>query len=276
LKIADSIDHITVDTFTLPPHNTTNCYVIGENNDALLIDAISHGNNEVSSSLADNSISKIKYSAVTHPHPDHYNGLERILSHFGGKVLCHAETAASLSHGTLTPDKMTIFSGNEILKIAGYTIQVIHTPGHFPGHLCFYLEEEKILFSGDTILGRGTTIISPPEGDMTAYLDTLNKLANMDIDIICPGHGPVIKGYAHETIQWYIEHRIMREQRIINAIDNGLSTIAKIAGEIYTAEDFLMHGQDLIPRAERMVLAHLIKLKNENTVIQEGSHYYLT
>jgi len=138
------------------------------------------------------------------------------------------------------------------------------------------LEEEKILFSGDTILGRGTTIISPPEGDMTAYLDTLNKLANMDIDIICPGHGPVIKGYAHETIQWYIEHRIMREQRIINAIDNGLSTIAKIAGEIYTAEDFLMHGQDLIPRAERMVLAHLIKLKNENTVIQEGSHYYLT
>ncbi len=275
MKIADKIDHIAVDTFTLPPHNTTNCYVIGENNDALLIDAICHGNNEVSSCLKKNSINSIKYSAITHPHPDHYSGLKRILSGFSGKVLCHPDTARYLTSEIVKPEDITVFSGEETLNIAGYTIQVIHTPGHFPGHLCFYVNEEKILFSGDTILGRGTTIISPPEGDMTAYLNTLNKLAGMDIEMICPGHGPVIKGYAREAIQWYIDHRMMREQRIINALKNGLSAVTKIAEKIYTEEDFVMHGHDLIPRAERVVLAHLIKLKNENTVTQKGSHYYL-
>ena len=94
-------------------------------------------------------------------------------------------------------------------------MQVLHTPGHSNGHLCFYLKEQKILFSGDTILGRGTTIISPPEGDMTDYLKTLNMLAAMDIDIICPGHGPIIKGYDSEVIHWYIEHRMIDRKSVV-------------------------------------------------------------
>ena len=276
MKITDRIDLIPVSTFTLPPHNTTNCYIIGEDKDALLIDAICHGNNEVSACLQENQISSITYSAITHPHPDHTIGLDKILSDFNGKALCHPDTAQHLTSEIINPDDITVFSGDEVLNISGYTIQVLHTPGHFPGHLCFYLEEEKILFSGDTILGRGTTIISPPEGDMTAYLNTLNKLADMDIDMICPGHGPIITDYAHEVIQWYIEHRMMREQRIINALQNGLSTIPEIAKKIYTEEDFQMHGYDLIPRAERVVLAHLIKLENENRVTKKNSKYSLT
>ena len=101
-------------------------------------------------------------------------------------------------------------------------------------------------------------------------------LAVMDIDIICPGHGPIIRGYASEAIQWYIEHRMMREQRIISALKNGLNTISKIAEKIYTKEDFLMHGYDLMPRAERVVLAHLLKLENENIVFKKDSKYYLS
>ncbi len=100
-------------------------------------------------------------------------------------------------------------------------------------------------------------------------------LAVMDIDIICPGHGPIIRGYAREVIQWYIEHRMMREQRIISALKLGLNTIPKIAEKIYTKEDFLMHGYDLIPRAERVVLAHLLKLENEHMVTKHNSQYFL-
>ena len=276
LKIADKVEHVTVDTYTLPPHNKTNCYVLGENSDAVLIDAICHGGNEVNSCLRDNNIRSIKYSAITHPHPDHYSGLDRILSGFGGKVLCHPDTASYLTPQIISPENTAVFSGEETLHIAGNTIQVLHTPGHFTGHLCFYLKEQKILFSGDTILGRGTTIISPPEGDMIDYLNTLNMLAALDIDIICPGHGPIIRGYAREVIQWYIEHRMMREQRIIKALTSGLSTIPKIAEKIYTEEDFLMHGYDLIPRAERVVLAHLLKLEKEGTVTEKDLKYYLS
>lgn len=275
LKIADKVEHVTVETYTLPPHNKTNCYVIGEDCDALLIDAICHGGNEVSSCLRDNSIRSIKYSAITHPHPDHYSGLDRILSDFGGKALCHPDTASYLTTQIISPDDTAVFSGEETLHVAGNTIQVLHTPGHFTGHLCFYLKEQKILFSGDTILGRGTTIISPPEGDMTDYLKTLNMLAAMDIDIICPGHGPIIRGNVRKVIQWYIEHRMMREQRIISALKSGLNTIPKIAEKIYTKEDFLMHGYDLIPRAERVVLAHLLKLENEHMVTKHNSQYFL-
>ena len=279
MEFKKNIRAATVITSTLPPHHATNGYIIGDDGEALLIDPIYAPGNPLAVCLKENGIKKIQYAAITHPHPDHYGGVDVLLAAHGGKVLCHRYINDAMTFGASDKDKIIRFSGGEILKIGGYTIKVLHTPGHSPAHLCFYVEEEKILFSGDTILGYGTSIISPPEGNMSDYMNSLKELASMEIRMICPAHGPIIEERAPERIQWYIAHRVMREEKILDAIQTGLSTIPSITKAIYNEEDFKMHGYDLLPRAERSVLAHMEKLETDGVVIKEkkadGDHYRL-
>jgi endoribonuclease LACTB2 len=279
MKLPDKIFKATVNTLTLPPHHTTNCYVIGGDREALLIDPIYQPGNPLDACLKENDIRSIQYAAVTHPHPDHHGGIDTLLETRGGSVLCHRDIARDETFGAPDPDRMRRFSGGETIDTNGYSVQVLHTPGHSPAHLCFYIQEEGILFSGDTILGHGTSIISPPEGDMADYMQTLEKLAAMDIRTICPAHGPVIDRQAPERIQWYIAHRMMREALVLEALKEGESQIAPITRKIYNEEDFQMHGRDLQPRAERTVLAHLQKLEKEGVVVKQdttdGPHYQL-
>jgi glyoxylase-like metal-dependent hydrolase (beta-lactamase superfamily II) len=268
-----------VNTSTLPPHHATNCYVMEDERGALLIDPIYAPGNPLDECMKENHIRSIRYAAITHPHPDHHGGVNELLAAFGGHLLCHDNILGDTPFGAPDPGRVHRFSGGETIDIDGYTLQVLHTPGHSPTHLCFYIPEERILFSGDTILGYGTSIISPPEGDMADYLHTLETLAALDIRTICPAHGPVIEERAPERIRWYITHRRERETLILEALKEGLSRIPVITRRIYNEKDFQMHGRDLLPRAERTVLAHLGKLEKENIVSREnkedGDHYFL-
>lgn len=279
MRLSRHIHKATAHTFTLPPHHTTNCYIIGRDKEAFLIDPIFEGGGSLETCLKENGIGSIRYAAITHPHPDHYGGIDSLLGTFGGRLLCHRNNGKRITFGASNNKDINHLSGGEVIETSDYTIQVLDTPGHSPAHLCFYIREEGILFSGDTILGYGTSIISPPEGDMADYLNTLNRLAGMDVRIICPSHGPVIAQKAPERIRWYIDHRMMREARVLEALDSGLTTIPKITKAIYNEEDFQMHGHDLQPRAERTVQAHLEKLEKEGAVVREGGggkfHFHL-
>jgi glyoxylase-like metal-dependent hydrolase (beta-lactamase superfamily II) len=278
MRLNSHIHIATVDTFTLPPHHTTNCYIIGGDGEALLIDPIFESGGTLEACLQENGIRAIRYAAVTHPHPDHYGGIDALLGTYGGKLLCHRDNGKEMTFGASSGHAIERFEGDEVIRTAAGAIRVLHTPGHSPAHLCFYIEEEGILFSGDTILGYGTSIISPPEGDMADYLETLHRLAAMEIRTICPSHGPVIDRGAKERIHWYIDHRLMREERVLAALKSGLTTIAEIARAIYNEEDFQMHGRDLQPRAERTVQAHLEKLEKDGVVASAGnapSHFHL-
>lgn len=268
MRIAKDIHKVTVNTFTLPPHHSTNSYVIGGGRDAVLIDPIHERGGALSSCLEQNNCQGIQWAAVTHPHPDHYGGVSALLQRFGGKVLCHRDAALDGAFGTSGDEPITGFQGGETLRAGSCTIEVLHTPGHSPAHLCFYIKDGGILFSGDVILGHGTSMISPPEGDMADYMQTLHRLAAMDIRMICPSHGPVITRGAPERIQWYIAHRQMREARVRDALAEGLTTLAAITRRIYDEADYQMHGSGLLPRARRSVLAHLEKLEKEGVVIR--------
>jgi glyoxylase-like metal-dependent hydrolase (beta-lactamase superfamily II) len=244
-----------------------------------VIDPIYQAGGPIDAAFAAFGISTIQYAAVTHPHPDHFGGLDTLMNRLGGKLACHRDAADPYLFGLPGTDRIASFSGGETIETTDYQIQVIHSPGHNAAHLCFYIETEGILFSGDTILGHGTSIISPPEGDMADYMQTLAILASLDVRMICPAHGPVIDQGAPERIQWYIAHRRMREERVLAALQQGVSSLSAITRQIYTADDYRMHGAGLLPRAERSVLAHLEKLQKEGLVAKEtstrGTRYYL-
>jgi glyoxylase-like metal-dependent hydrolase (beta-lactamase superfamily II) len=273
MEILPGIYHLPIPTRTLPPHRSTNSYVVAGADSAMLIDAICpDGPSDALSdyeSVFKNSRKAAPTAAVTHQHPDHYLGLARPLAEFGGKIICHFLTRPNLSRAFPEGIFGDDLEGGEVFTVGGYTIRIIHTPGHSPGHICLYLEEERILFSGDTILGFGTSIISPPEGEMAPYIQSLETLSKLDIRFIFPGHGPIIDKRANRRIRWYIEHRKMRERRVLEAMAGAGMTPSDIAEKIYGEEDFQMHGRDLLPRAARTVLAHLLKLEKEGLVHSE-------
>lgn len=267
MELFPGIHHLSIPTHTLPPHRSTNSYVVSGSDTSLVIDAICPAGLGEYTPIFQNNRMSISMAAITHPHPDHHIGLTKALEKFGGKIICHFQARESLNRVFDQELFGKSLTGGEVFRIGDYTIRVIHTPGHCPEHICLYLEEEKILFSGDTILGFGTSIISPPQGDMTAYMQSLESLGRLDIRFIFPGHGPIIDKRTNERIRWYIKHRQMRENLILEALSGVLLKPSDIAEKIYTDEDFRMHGRNLLPRAERTVLAHLLKLEKEGRVV---------
>jgi glyoxylase-like metal-dependent hydrolase (beta-lactamase superfamily II) len=146
---------------------------------------------------------------------------------------------------------------------------VLHTPGHESGHCCFYEGGDRVLFSGDNILGYGTAVIHPPDGNMTDYLQSLERLLGFDISLILPGHGPLI-GKPEAKIREYIKHRMEREQQVLAALRSGRQTIGDITQLIY--KDMSAALQRV---AEFSVQAHLEKLMHEGRVKSEGGRYLL-
>ena len=142
------------------------------------------------------------------------------------------------------------------------TLQALHTPGHRFDHLSFLLEKQRTLFAGDLISGITTNVIAPPEGDMLDYLNSLKRLQEVEISEIVPAHGPTITD-AQAKISEYIQHRMLREQQVIQALEvlPPGATIAEMVPQIYVDVDPKLH-----PIAAWSVEAHLIKLEREGLV----------
>jgi glyoxylase-like metal-dependent hydrolase (beta-lactamase superfamily II) len=137
---------------------------------------------------------------------------------------------------------------------------VLHTPGHASDHLCFFLEEERVLFTGDTVLSGSTTVINPPDGDMAAYLQSLERLRKRRLSRLCPGHGDVLDD-PKAILSEYVDHRMERENQILEILSAGPSKITDLVSKIYVDVPEALHDM-----AGRSVLAHLQKLKAEGRV----------
>lgn len=143
---------------------------------------------------------------------------------------------------------------------AGITIEALHTPGHASDHLCLRIADTGAVLTGDHVLGRGTTVVAWPDGDMAAYLSSLERLAAVDASVLYPGHGPALREPA-KTVAEYIAHRGEREQQVLSALHAGDTTPAAIVARVYADVDVALH-----PAAERSVRAHLDKLVTEERV----------
>ena len=209
--------------------------------------------------------SEVAAVCLTHWHPDHAEGAAELVVRLGAQL---AATAESAERAALDEPGLELGEGVEI-EFDGGRLRTVLTPGHCPDHACFYWPETGALFTGDTILGEGTSMIAPPEGDMAAYLASLERLRGLESEVIYPGHGPVI----HETervIEEYIAHRMEREQQVIEALAGGALKPAEIRAAVYEDLDPLLHGA-----AEGSVLAHLNKLVAESRVAERDGSYTL-
>jgi glyoxylase-like metal-dependent hydrolase (beta-lactamase superfamily II) len=184
--------------------------------------------------------------ALTHDHPDHAPGAASLAAMVGARVFA--------ARGSAGEDRLR---DGDLVSAGPTSVRAIATPGHTPDHLCFFLEADRALFTGDTVLGRGTSVIDPPEGDLVKYLRSLTRLRELEPRTIYPGHGPVVLA-AVAKLDEYLRHREEREAQVLAALRDGLTTPEEIVGIIYRDYPAEVHAL-----AARSVLAHLLKLEAE-------------
>ena len=190
---------------------------------------------------------------VTHDHPDHAPG------------------AATLAASVAAPVFAFRLAGAEPLR-AGQrfaagdaSLTAVHTPGHTSDHVAFFEPTSRALFTGDAVIGRGTSFIDPPDGELGRYLRSLRQMLELDPRTIHPGHGPLVLR-AREKLLEYLAHREEREGQIVAALGDGPRTIDELVATIYVD-----HPLEVRPLAARSVLAHLLKLEHEGRAMRTGS-----
>ncbi|MGH8297676.1 MAG: MBL fold metallo-hydrolase [Steroidobacteraceae bacterium] len=234
----------------------TNSYLVGTGNDCAVIDPGPADDRHLQA-LVDAASGAIRYILVTHTHQDHSPGAAALKSATGALLLGRTTPHRHWQDPTFAADR-ELRHDDRLTLAAGATLRVIHTPGHASNHLCFLLEEEHILFTGDHIIQGSTVVIDPPDGDMAAYIGSLESLLREPLDYLAPGHGTLIPD-PHAAIQALIQHRLGREAKVLAALAPAEPAgIPFLVRRVYDDVPPQLH-----PLAERSLLAHLLKLEAE-------------
>jgi glyoxylase-like metal-dependent hydrolase (beta-lactamase superfamily II) len=190
---------------------------------------------------------------VTHDHEDHAPG-----------ALAFAERVGAPTYAFRLPGSEHLRDGQRIAA-GNVEVTAIPTPGHSSDHVAFFLPAERALFTGDAVVGRGTSFIDPPDGDLAQYLRSLRRMLELHPRTIYPGHGPTVFD-APAKLAGYLSHREERERQVLDAMASGARTIHDMVASIYAS-----YPPDVHPLAARSVLAHLLKLESEGRVEHKGA-----
>jgi glyoxylase-like metal-dependent hydrolase (beta-lactamase superfamily II) len=202
----------------------------------------------------------------THSHTDHSPGSGWLRERTGAGIYGLPPPDDGHQDPAYAPDA-SLADGERIATSAG-TLVAIHTPGHASNHVCFLLESQRLLFTGDHLMHGSTVVIIPPDGSMRLYLDSLRRLRPMSIDSLAPGHGDVIEP-AHAEIDRVVAHRLEREAKLVRALSaRSSATLEEVLAEVYADVPVSMH-----PYARYSLLAHAVKLVEDGRVRLDGDRY---
>jgi glyoxylase-like metal-dependent hydrolase (beta-lactamase superfamily II) len=237
----------------------TNTYLVGID-EVAVIDPGPDDKGHISAIVGGSMKERVRWVVLTHTHPDHWPGTARLVKATGAEVVAfgkHLDKDADVVPDRVVADGDTI-DGTE------FGLDVLHTPGHAPNHICLMLEEERMLFTGDNVLDGTWSVINPRRGgDMTKYLESLARLRKLRVSRIAPGHGDVIED-PRARIDEYVAHRKAREQQILRFVKKHDSVrVKEIVAALYGDDDL---PPELVEAAGWQVHAHLVRLKADRKV----------
>lgn len=252
----------------------TNTYILGRGDALTLIDPGPEDERHFDAMMKAIGPKRLTHVVITHTHRDHIDGLPRLVAATGAKVVGYGRRARnpgvkgkSPSGGEsfdedFTPD--IAMKDGDRLEGEDHALTALFTPGHAPDHLCFQLDGTRILFSGDHVMSWNTSVVAPPEGSMTAYMSSLDKLLGRDDEVYFPGHGGRL-GQPQRVVRAFILHRRMREDAIFTCIKDGKETIPQIVEAVYRGLD-----PRLVNAASLSVAAHVESLVDRGLVTSVG------
>ncbi|WP_148864664.1 MBL fold metallo-hydrolase [Marinobacter fonticola] len=265
VRLAENIWRLTVPNPSVMTGPGTNTYVIEDPAGHLVIDP-GPRHEEHLQRILEKTGGKVRAILATHTHSDHSPGAGPLKAATGAETIGLAPPGDGLQDMTFAPDYTP--EDGEWIELQGSRLKMIHTPGHASNHLCFLHEGERVLFSGDHIMQGSTVVINPPDGDMKAYLNSLNRLLEEDIDWIAPGHG-FLMGYPQMTVDYLVTHRLSREHKVIAALRKlGPAPLETLVPEAYADAAPALHRI-----AARSLLAHLLKLEQEGRAQLQDGHW---
>ncbi|WP_371660712.1 MBL fold metallo-hydrolase [Streptomyces sp. NBC_00280] len=198
---------------------------------------------------------RVALTLLTHGHPDHAEGAGRFAELTGTRVRA-LDPALRLGDEGL--------GHGDVVTVGGLELRVVPTPGHTADSLCFHLPADRAVLTGDTVLGRGTTVVAHPDGRLGDYLDSLRRLRSLTVDdgvhIVLPGHGPVLDD-AQGAVEFYLAHRAHRLAQVETAVENGHTDPAEVVAHVYADVD-----RSLWPAAELSVRAQLEYLRDHGLI----------
>jgi glyoxylase-like metal-dependent hydrolase (beta-lactamase superfamily II) len=286
--------HVQLDWFPQP--YPPNVHLVIDGTEGALIDAGFPDDDSISKRLAmlgEFPGLRLRYIVITHHHFDHASGARKLREATGARIVMHRDEAPLLQRAATeelpsdveipeqhkayvervrdwrqesargAPDELV--SDGDTRSVGSLTLRMVHTPGHTAGHLSPFLEQGRVLFAGDNVLGIGTTVVPPPpRGDMAQYVESLRKMQSLDAEVMCCGHGPAVRE-PNRKLQELIDHRHQREEQILSLVAGGNDTVKALVRAIYPELD-----KRLLGMAQSQVLSHLSKLAREGKMRTAG------
>jgi len=238
----------------------TNTYIVGRDEVAIIDPAVADPVYIERVAREAGNRGRVKIVLLTHSHIDHIGGVAPLAEQLGVDVAAFGSEAQFVTRA---------LADDEVIEIGGASLRALHTPGHASDHLCYYLEPEGALFAGDVVAGFGTVVISPPDGNLGDYMQTLKRLRQIAPERIYPGHGPVVEDGVGKLDE-YIGHRLERERQVLDALADGPREIPEMVADIYKDVPDALHVM-----AQRSVLAHLEMLEAAGRVSRDGERWRL-
>lgn len=246
----------------------TQSYIVGAGSEVAVIDPGPDDQEHIAALMEAVGDARVTAICCTHTHRDHSPAAAPLAAITGAKVIgCAAFSLTdegprsdAAFDPTYKPDR--VLEDGEEFSGDGWTLSAVSTPGHTSNHLCFALPQARALFTGDHVMGWSTTVVSPPDGDMTAYMSSLQTLYEREDRIYFPAHGPAVEK-PRQLVRGMIGHRRQRENQIIRILEKAPSRIEDMVPQMYKAID-----RNLWPAAGRSVLAHLLDLERRERVMR--------